>query len=179
MRNIKGKIYNPDRARQLLDFSGLRFGNMTPTDIDGPPMNGGLEYHNKAYIFIEVKYLDAHFPFGQRLFHERHTDDLERAGKPTLFILSSHDVHDYNKAVDVANTSVREYRFKGKWIPFDPKYTITVRKMFDLFLDDLGIGSEDFHRLCIKNSNQLNMNEKKIPTKTISLAEFVRERRGK
>ncbi len=117
-------------------------------------MKGGLVHHNKAYIFIEVKYLDAPFRRGQRLFHERHTDDLERAGKPTLFILSSHDVHDYKKSVDVAKTSVREYRFKGKWILFDSKYTITVRKMFDLFLGDLGIKSDDFRCLCLYAANK-------------------------
>jgi len=34
MENIRGKVYNPGRAGQLKDFSGLRWGSMTPTDVD-------------------------------------------------------------------------------------------------------------------------------------------------
>lgn len=174
MQNNRGKIIHRERASQLRDYRGLRFGNITPTDIDG-----FIEYHNKAYVLYELKLENAEVPYGQRLALERLTNDLEKVGKPTLCIIASHDVHDCSKDIDVANASVIEYRLKGKWTLISPGLTITTRKMTELFFDNLGIGSEDFHQLCVRNSNQLNMNEIKIPTKSISLAEFVRERRGK
>jgi len=41
---VRGKIEHRDRARQIRDFSNLRYGNITPTDIDGL-----IEYQNKCF----------------------------------------------------------------------------------------------------------------------------------
>jgi len=103
----RGQITFRDRARQIRDFSGLLFGNITPTDIDGL-----IEYHGKAYVFIEVKLSDAILPDGQRLALERLTDDLHRV-KPTLLIVARHDVVNPDDDIDVAIAIVAEYRYKG------------------------------------------------------------------
>ena len=44
---------NPKRAKQLLDFSGLKTPNspIFPTDIDGL-----IELWDKGYFIIEIKY---------------------------------------------------------------------------------------------------------------------------
>lgn len=55
-------IRNRFRAKQLIDFGGLQYEQITPTDIDGL-----IEYRNIAYIIYEFKYADAEMPFGQRL----------------------------------------------------------------------------------------------------------------
>jgi len=102
----RGKIRNREYSTQVRDFSGLRFGNITPTDIDGL-----IEYQDKAYVFIETKYRDSKLPDGQRLAFERLCDDLQRV-KPTLLIIASHET---DGDIDVAETKVTEYRFKGKW----------------------------------------------------------------
>ncbi len=159
MQNNRGKIINRERARQQIDFSGLRFGNITPTDIDYPPIAGAIEYKNKAYIFMEFKYENAKMAFGQRLFHERHTDDLEYR-KPTITIIASHNTHDCNENIDAANASVREYRYKRKWTLISARLKITVRKMIELFLGNLGIGSEDFRCLCVAAANNEDTEEK-------------------
>lgn len=107
MDMTRGKIRNRQYATQVRDFSGLRFRNITPTDIDGL-----IEYRNKGYVFIETKYRDAHLPDGQRLALERLCDDLERAGKPTLSIIASHSC---NGDINVGDTTVSEYRFRYRW----------------------------------------------------------------
>jgi len=156
MQNNRGSINNRGRAKQLIDFSGLRFGNITPTDSDWPPMQGGIEYGNKLYVFAEFKLGTAKMPYGQRLFHERHTDDLERSGKPTLCIIASHNKYDPNEDIDAANTSVTEYRLKGEWITFSPESIITTKEIIELFLANLEIGSKEFQYLCTKNHRTQN-----------------------
>ena len=44
----RGTIQNRERARQIIDFHGLRLdGKITPTDSDGE-----IEYHDKAWVFM-------------------------------------------------------------------------------------------------------------------------------
>lgn len=106
----RGKIHNRARWQQVRDFSGLRFGNITATDIDGL-----IEYQNKGYIIFELKNGDAPLDFGQRLALERLTDTLTGAGKPTICIISSHMSDNPEQDIDVANSLVVSYRSGGKW----------------------------------------------------------------
>jgi hypothetical protein len=103
----RGAIRNREYGTQVRDFSGLRFGNITPTDIDGL-----IEYKDKGYVLIETKYKDAKLPRGQELALERLCDNLQSAKKPTLLIIASHETEG---DIDVAETIVVRYRFKGKW----------------------------------------------------------------
>ena len=130
MLTVRGEIHNRARAKQLRDFSGLLFGNITPTDIDGL-----IEYHGKGYIGIEMKLTGASLGLGQKLAFERLTDDLSRAGKPTIYIIASHDSDDPNEDIDVANAIVSEYRFKGKWRTLQSRYT--VRDLAVLFIEKI------------------------------------------
>lgn len=124
----RGKILNRDRARQIKDFTGLRFGNITPTDIDGM-----IEYHDKGYIFIELKLGDTPILFGQRLALERLTDDLSRASKPTICIIAKHNSVNNDEDIDVANAVVSEYRLNGIW--HIPQLIFTVRHLIDMHLN--------------------------------------------
>lgn len=146
MFNNRGAIHNRPRAKQLRDYSGLRFGKITPTDIDGL-----IEYKNKAYVILELKYGDTELPFGQRLALERLTDDLEQVGKPTLCIVATHDTHDCNKDIDAANTIVTKYRLKREWIPLSPDLEVTTRTIIELFLNNLSVDPDEFMYLCINS----------------------------
>ena len=106
----RGVIHNRERAKQLRDYSGLLFGNITPTDIDGI-----IEYHGKGYIIIEVKWRGMPLSYGQRLALERLTDDLERGHKPTICLVAEHIINSPEEDIPVAGTLVTEYRYKGKW----------------------------------------------------------------
>lgn len=127
MQKTRGIISNRDRARQIRNYKGLRYGNITPTDIDGL-----IEYKNKGYIIIELKYEAAELPLGQQLALERLTDDLERSGKSTICIVASHQEIDCNKDIDVANTFVSNYRLKGNW--YTPNIQLTTKQLIEKYL---------------------------------------------
>jgi hypothetical protein len=126
-----GVIVHRDRARQIIDFSGLRFGaNITPTDIDGL-----IEYQNSAWIWIELKLQEAQCSGGQRLAYVRLCQDLQSTGKPTIFIIASHAVEDTTQDIDAASTTVKEFYYLGKW--HTPRETINLKGAIDKFLDSL------------------------------------------
>lgn len=104
----KGIILNRERARQIRDFSGMLYGSITPTDIDGL-----IEYRNKCYVLFEEKYKDAALPRGQELALERMCDDLGKI-KPALLIVANHEAEP-EKDIDVAGSLVVKFRYNGSW----------------------------------------------------------------
>ena len=130
----RGVIRNRELRQQILDFSNLRYGNITATDIDG--FNDGvIEYKGRGYLFIEIKYEERELPYGQRLAFTRLSDDLESSGNPTLFVISSHQIHDPAVDVDVAETEVREFRYGGKW--YSLSRPLTTKQISDSFIRSL------------------------------------------
>ncbi len=121
----RGEIRYRDRASQLRDYSGLLFGNITPTDVDGL-----IEYHGKAFVIIELKLKDTSIPFGQMLALERLTDDIS---KPAICIIAEHDVYEPTKDIDVAKCLVSQYRFKEVWRI--PKVQRDVKELIIKFFD--------------------------------------------
>lgn len=122
----RGHIQNRDRARQIIDFSGMRLGSITPTDIDGL-----IEKDNRIFIFFEFKYNDAVMSMGQRIALERLVDDTARAGKEAVLFLCRHFVHDCNEDVDASKGLVTDIYWKGKWY----KGTgLSVREQTDKYL---------------------------------------------
>lgn len=104
----RGEIHNRGRKQQILDFSGLLLGKITPTDIDGL-----IEYHNKLFILMEAKYGSAPLPFGQKLALERLCDSLDK-DKPSIIFISRHILPSEND-VDMSETLVDCYYWKGRW----------------------------------------------------------------
>lgn len=102
----RGAIRNREYANRIRDYSGLRVGNMTPTDIDGV-----LDYHARAYFILELKYSGTPVPYGQRLLLERLCDDLHRS-KPTLLVIAE---HSSSGDIDAANCIAVETRWRGLW----------------------------------------------------------------
>lgn len=122
---MQGKIRNREYAKQLRDFSGLCFGKISPTDIDG-----FLDFGGKAFVFIETKHGGAMPPFGQKLALERVCDACQRSGVETLLIVASHDTAE---DVDVGSLPVIAHRYKEKWKK--PKQQTSVRQYVDQFLN--------------------------------------------
>lgn len=130
MAVVRGAIRNYERARQQLDFSGLKFGQITPTDMDG-----WFEYQNKCFVFFEFKYGRKWTlqqwqgkVFGQKLALERIADNMTR---PTLLILAQH-LHPPHEDVDAANASIVAYRVNGAW--FEPSVPVAVDSCVEWFL---------------------------------------------
>lgn len=127
----RGVIKNVARAQQINDFRHLLYGKITPTDIDGV-----IEYQDKAYIIIEVKYGEKELPYGQRLAIERLINDLSQ-NKHTLAIVCEHQTHDTNEHVDVSECKVRKVYFgnehEREWRT--PKVDLTTKQAIDSFLN--------------------------------------------
>ena len=109
----RGKIYNRKRARQIVNYEGIQIDNITPTDIDGL-----IEYHDLAYILIELKYIGADVPFGQRLAIERLINDLSTTGKSCVAFIAEHNAGCENCECDdiIARYAVvRQIYYNHKW----------------------------------------------------------------
>lgn len=125
MDKVRGVIRNREYATQVRDFSGLRYGNITPTDIDG-----FIEYKNKGFIVIESKFGNSRLTGGQRLAFERLVDALAKV-KPSILIVGNHSEGSSND-IAIHASKVNEYRFKEVWKI--PNEEITIRTMVDKFL---------------------------------------------
>ena len=123
MDDERSFIRNRKYASQIREFSGLKFGTIIPTDIDGL-----IEYKDKAFILIETKHKESELPFGQKLALERLCDAIQK-DKPALLIVASHESEG---DIDVANTAVTEFRFNGHWHKEDIHQT--TRQVIDRFL---------------------------------------------
>ena len=110
--NRRGVISYRERAQQILDFSGLRFGDTwTPTDCDL-----FFEIRDRLYIFGELKYKTAPLPRGQELALTRLADTIAQTGRHAMFFIARHDVPVYED-VDVSAAIVERVRFQKKWYP--------------------------------------------------------------
>ena len=124
MEYVRGKIRNPKYAMQLRDMSGLRWGKITPTDIDG-----FLDFGGRVYVIIEGKHGRASMTLGQRLALERLCDSCTKASVATLLVICSHTT---TGTIDYAELPVVMYRCRQEWRT--PGRPITVRQIIDEFL---------------------------------------------
>ena len=123
----RGTIQNRKQARQIIDFRGLRLGGkITPTDSDGE-----IEYHDKAWVFMEFKYNGAPVPYGQQLAFERKINDIEKGGKEAVLFVADHLVDDADKDIDAASCRVRSLFYKGRWYDGDGR---NVKEYVDGFI---------------------------------------------
>lgn len=104
----RGEWRHRQRAGQLLSFSGLRWGTITPTDFDL-----FIDFGGRAFVLGELKYRDAPISRGQELALERAVDTWTSAGVPTLGFIARHHV-DIGE-VPVADAEVVEIRWRGAW----------------------------------------------------------------
>lgn len=123
----RGKIRNRKIMKQLRDFSGLKFGTKTPTDIDGYLHSFGK---NEIFIFIEIKHQAAKMPQGQRIAFERLVDIVGEKRK-AIFVIGTHCV-DSDFDIDVSKCIVKECRLNKKWIK--PRIETTVWEIIDWFI---------------------------------------------
>lgn len=119
----RGVIQFRERSQQIRDYSGLRFGNITPTDIDIH-----IEYHNIAHVFAELKYGDAGVPVGQATALTRLCDDIT---KPALLIFAKHCT-PIGQDIDAAAAEVVSYRYQRR--DYRPPKRVTVGELVTRFL---------------------------------------------
>lgn len=122
---MRGEIRNRE-FKQINDFSGLRYGTITPTDIDGL-----VEFGGRLFVLIELKYGDAALPVGQRLALSR-LAELAPPRVPFVVLVARHYT-DIESDIPVHLTVVSEIKERGKqWRA--PSRTLTVREAIDALL---------------------------------------------
>lgn len=122
----RGTIQNRERAKQIIDFHGLQYGRITPTDIDGL-----FEYKNLAYVLLEFKYGNADMPFGQKIALERMCDDFQAAGKKAILLLCRHEIEDCRKDIPAIMIPVSSRYYEHKWKQGDGR---NVKQYVDSFI---------------------------------------------
>ena len=128
---MRGEIENKNRARQLRDFTGLRFGNITPTDIDG-----FVEFWDKLFVWIEAKVTGTELHYGQRLALERQCDAVAQTGRMAVVLVIDHDTPPEDD-IDFATCPVRAYRYNKAW--GEPREPITCKAAIDKLLEQADI----------------------------------------
>lgn len=124
--NGRGVIRHRERARQLVDYSGMRFErNITPTDVDGlwagaydavpVPVPGLLEFSGHHVFLFEFKLEGAPMPNGQRMALERVVGGLQRGGDFAYAIVCEHNEHDPARDIDAATATVVRIYHNRKW----------------------------------------------------------------
>lgn len=120
---MRGEIRNRLISNQVINYSDLRWGKITPTDLDG-----FLDFGNKVFILIEYKFRDTEIPYGQKLALERLVDAIS---KPCILIHAVHN-HEPDKDIDGANATVAQIYFRGRWFPDGRR---TVKQVVDAFIE--------------------------------------------
>jgi len=106
-----GVIRNREFARQIKDFSGLRFGQITPTDIDG-----FMDFGDRLFIVIEGKHSGTMLKTGQRLALERLVDACHCPPRRIAVAIVIDHFDESEHDVDYSKCSVRTMRWNGKWV---------------------------------------------------------------
>jgi len=134
----RGKIRNRERAKQLKDFSGLRFRNITPTDIDG-----FFEFCDILFVFFEAKRSGVDLPYGQKLGLTRICDAIDqtinesgRARTAVLVVIEHNEECEQDIDFAIANV-VNVYRDQ-KWEA--PKCKTSCSEFVERLLLQVGLG---------------------------------------
>ena len=102
-------IRNRAQAAQLKRFDGLRWGRISPTDVDL-----FVEFGNRLFVVGECKYRNAQVPTGQRLGMERIVDAVTLPPhRYAALLILAHNTEDGD--IDYAQTEVTRYRWLGEW----------------------------------------------------------------
>ena len=125
----RGIIKNRAYAGQICLFKGLRWGTITPTDIDG-----FIDFGDKAFVFLEAKHRNEPLPRGQSLALERLCEAACSSGRAAVVLVASHnDTGD----IDMANATVTTIYQAGRWKV--PSAQRTVRATVDAFMRYAGV----------------------------------------
>ena len=122
-------ILHPERASQIIDFRGIEYKGTTFTDLDAL-----LEYRNRAYIIVEVKYGKKELPLGQKVAIERMVKDFGKRGKSAMAVIAEHHETDKQKSVYLSDCGVRSIYTSGERIWRKPKHYYTVKQIVNEYL---------------------------------------------
>lgn len=107
MNNTRGSIRDREASNAVKDYTKLRWGKITPTDIDGL-----IDFGGKLFIVIELKYGDKELERGQELALERLADTIGKS-KVCYAIVARYNTKG---DIQVDTCIVERMRVNEKWI---------------------------------------------------------------
>lgn len=122
-------IHNRDYASQLKIFAGLKWGAISPTDIDG-----FLDFGDRLFVFVEVKHGEGMPPKGQRIALERVCDACVAPNRFSVVLIAS---HTSSEDIIVKDLQVSRYRWNYRWI--EPNTSLTVEQAVNRFRELAGV----------------------------------------
>jgi len=128
---MRGEIQNRARAQQIRDFTGLCWGSITPTDIDG-----FVEFRDKLFVWIEAKLVGQDMDDGQRKALERACNAIAGTDRMSAILLIEHN-EPCDKDIQFATCPVRQWFYKGEWR--SPMRPVTCKEAIDKLLQEAGI----------------------------------------
>lgn len=130
MEDMRGKIEFRERKKQIITFENLRYGNITPTDIDCT-----IDYHGDVFAFVEIKYEDTELKDGQRKYLENVVNGLSGGGCEAAAFVASHSVENTNEDIDAADCIVRKVYVNHRWWSYEGRNK-TLKELLDSFLKE-------------------------------------------
>lgn len=129
----RGEFQFENRARQVISFKGMKYGKITPTDIDAL-----IEFHGKAMILYEVKYngAEVNLKGGQWKALKELADMGDRDGKCSILIVCDHYVANTDESPNLAECKVRWIYYKGKRYRY--RNEKTVKEITDKIMEKVG-----------------------------------------
>lgn len=127
----RGAIRNPERASQHVDYRGLRWGRITPTNIDGL-----LDFGARFFFFVELKLRGAPFALGQRLALANVRAAIVDGGKRCVVLVAEHDQADPRTPIPAHSAEVIEILDGQVWRK--PSRSVRVREAIDHYLRAAG-----------------------------------------
>lgn len=125
-------LHNREYAQQLKIFAGLKWGRISPTDIDA-----FLDFGDKLFVFVEVKHGASMPPIGQRIALERLCDACQNEARVSAVLIAAHST---SEDIHVKDLPVIRYRYLRQWRK--PTSSITVHEAISKFRDIAGINRE-------------------------------------
>jgi len=83
---MTSKIHNRARIRQIIDFDGLEWGKLRPTDIDL-----SIDWQGKTFVFVELKSAGTALTLGQRIHLEGLVKAIRAGGRLAWAVFAHHD----------------------------------------------------------------------------------------
>lgn len=125
---------NRARAAQLIDFAGLQWGKLRPTDLDI-----SIDWGAKTFVFIEVKGINQGLTVGQRIHLEGLVRAIRLGGRTAHALVAKHSTRATEDimAADCIVTSI----FSGtNWETVDTNVTLSDRMnfLYDEHLEEYG-----------------------------------------
>lgn len=120
---------NRQRAKQLIDFSGITHNGCRPTDLDFL-----IEYKDMALVVGEFKYSGKDTNIGQTIMLERAVIDGIRNRKDVLAFVADHYVDNTEQDVVAKDAIVRRYMISDASGWHEPRRQYTVGEMVETWL---------------------------------------------